>query len=150
MDTVSKLMRHLSILVISLGLTATAWASEEPKQPAPVTQVASMVASPNACKLEPLDEICEMNFHIIWESPYQGDFCLFEDHDDEPLSCWQLSSRGSVELEFSGHILEEYKMYQLQDSTSKVTITTVTVPISGTLKQRQRAQRRRRGFWRMF
>ena len=112
--------------------------------------VASMVASPNACQLPQLEELCEMTFHIIWESPETANYCLYDDDEDEPLACWSNTNRGSATLEFSGHILEEYKLYFLLNNKTKVTVTTVTVPISGTLKQKQRAQRRRRGFWRMF
>lgn len=146
MDTFDK----IAVKLVSLCLLLTffhangAEISQQPKQ------VASMVASPNACTLEPLEEVCQMTFHILWETPKSGDYCLYVDSEEQPLKCWKMMARGSISVEFSGHILEEYKLYHLQNSNTAVTITTVTVPISGTIKQRQRAQRRRRGFWRMF
>ena len=143
-----------SVMPLVLFLMATFTHAQETtvpaKLPTKASLVASIVASPNACTLEPLEEVCEMTFHVIWDTPEEGNYCLFEDNEDEPLKCWIETNRGSVELEFSGHILEEYKMYLLLNSKTEITVATVTVPISGTLKQRQRAQRRRRGFWRMF
>ena len=115
-----------------------------------ITEIVSMVASPNACELSPLEEYCEMTFHIIWESPHISRFCLYADDDSPAIQCWNNSQRGSVELKFSGHILENSRSYLLIDRENGKTIIKVSVPISGTLKQRQRAQRRRRGFWRMF
>lgn len=115
-----------------------------------IPAIASLVASPNSCKLEPSQEICEMEFHIIWETPSKGDFCLFEENDYKPKKCWQDVQRGSIELPFIGHILKEYKVYRLKNSKTKRVVATLSVSIKGTLKQKQRAQRRRRGFWRMF
>jgi hypothetical protein len=116
----------------------------------PLARLASMVASPNSCQLEPLDEMCEMQFHLIWETPKLGNYCLYRQQDGTPLHCWQHTNHGNIELEFSGHILENHKTYLLFDQDTAQLMTSVVVPISGTLKQRQRAQRRRRGFWRMF
>ena len=113
-------------------------------------KVASMVASPNSCALEATNEFCEMNFHILWEAPTKGDFCLHSKAGVKPLKCWYNADHGTIELEFSAHILENSKNYSLLDAQGDTLIATVSVPITGTLKQRQRAQRRRRGFWRMF
>ena len=137
----------MAIIAFSFGSHVIA---EEVTQTNNTGLVASMVASPTACHLPQLEELCEMTFHIIWESPETADYCLYDDNEDEPLACWSNTNRGSATLEFSGHILEEYKLYFLLNNQTKVTVTTVTVPITGTIKQKQRAQRRRRGFWRMF
>jgi len=113
-------------------------------------KVASMVASPNSCPLEATDEFCEMNFHILWETPDKGDFCLHSKTGVKPLKCWYNVDHGTIELEFFAHLLENSKNYSLLDAQGDHLIATVNVPITGTLKQRKRAQRRRRGFWRMF
>jgi len=113
-------------------------------------KVASMVASPNSCALEATDDFCKMTFHILWETPSKGDFCLHSKAGIKPLKCWYNEDHGSIELEFFAHILENSKSYSLLDAQGDNLIATVNIPITGTLKQRQRAQRRRRGFWRMF
>ena len=114
------------------------------------TKIASIVASPNSCTLDPLEEVCEMTFHLLWETPNKGNYCLFlDDDEDQPISCWEDKKRGSIPLEYFAHILENNKTYLLMDKNRQI-IAVVTVPVTGTLKQRQRAQRRRRGFWRMF
>jgi len=118
--------------------------------PVEPVKIASMVASPNSCTLAPLEEYCEMTFHILWQTPEIGDYCLHDKESKKPLKCWYHAARGNMELEFSGHILENSKIYLLLDAKDKHLIASVDVPVTGTLKQRQRAQRRRRGFWRMF
>jgi len=154
MDTLkNNVSKQLIILISSVLLlfTTLSYAQEqETVNKASSVAIASMVASPNACELSPLEEYCEMTFHIIWESPVTSRYCLYADDDSPAIQCWNKSKRGSAELKFSGHILDESKSYILINRENGITVTTVSVPISGTLKQRQRAQRRRRGFWRMF
>jgi hypothetical protein len=113
-------------------------------------KIASIVASPNSCALEPLEEVCEMTFHLLWETPKKGNYCLYlADEFDTPIKCWKKTERASIQLTYFAHILENSKNYLLIDNSPQ-TIAVVVVPVTGTLKQRQRAQRRRRGFWRMF
>ena len=146
--TVVKNWLYFSVtLILFISSNVFAMADSTNKQH---IRIASKVASPNACELSPLEEFCEMTFYVIWETPSASRYCLYPDDNSPALQCWNNSNRGSIALKFSGHILEESKSYTLIDRASGKVIATVSVPISGTLKQRQRAQRRRRGFWRMF
>ncbi len=142
----------LTLFVNTAFTTPTIAATEHTKlAPEHVNKaIANMVASPNSCQLGPREEFCEMEFHLLWETPSIGNYCLFNQQDSQPIHCWQQQNHGSIALTFAGHILENNKIYLLIEQQTQQLITSVTVPISGTLKQRQRAQRRRRGFWRMF
>ncbi|NQY38127.1 MAG: DUF3019 domain-containing protein [Alteromonadaceae bacterium] len=146
--TVVKYWLNLSITLI-LFISSNVFAMAESHKKQNIT-VANMVASPTSCELSPLEEFCEMTFYVLWETPVSSRFCLYTDDNSPAIRCWNNSKRGSIELKFSGHILDESKSYSLIDRADGKIIATVSVPISGTLKQRQRAQRRRRGFWRMF
>lgn len=146
--TVVKYWLNLSITLILL-ISSNVFAMAESHKKQNIT-VANMVASPTSCELSPLEEFCEMTFYVLWETPVSSRFCLYTDDNSPAIKCWNNSKRGSIELKFSGHILDESKSYSLIDRADGKIIATVSVPISGTLKQRQRAQRRRRGFWRMF
>lgn len=155
-QTISKCL----LILCTLFLSNTTFASQIVKKIATKTEatatknkivkVASMVASPNSCALEPTAEFCEMNFHILWQTPHKGNFCLHSKKGIKPLQCWYNTDHGTVALEFFAGILENDKIYTLLDAQGDHLIATVNIPITGTLKQRQRAQRRRRGFWRMF
>lgn len=151
-------LRNCLLIMFTLFLSNTTFASQIVEKIATKTEattnktvkVASMVASPNSCALEPTAEFCEMNFHILWQTPHKGDFCLHSKKGVKPLQCWYNTDHGTVALEFFSGILDADKTYTLLDAQGDHLIATVNVPITGTLKQRQRAQRRRRGFWRMF
>ncbi|MBL4908556.1 MAG: DUF3019 domain-containing protein [Alteromonadaceae bacterium] len=117
----------------------------------PITaKLASMVASPNSCTVEVEQEVCEMTFHILWQTPTKGDYCLHSKEGIKPLKCWYKADHGTIKLDFFAHVLANNKHYVLLDAQGDHLIASVDVPVIGTLKQRQRAQRRRRGFWRMF
>ncbi len=141
------------ILLVLISVSANSIAANSLKNKQTKTKrikIASIVASPNSCALEPLEEVCEMTFHLLWETPKKGDYCLYlADEFDTPIKCWKETERASVQLTYFAHILENSKNYLLIDNDQQ-TIAIVVVPVTGTLKQRQRAQRRRRGFWRMF
>jgi len=113
-------------------------------------KVASMVASPNSCTIKVDQEVCEMSFHILWQSPQKGDYCLHNKNGVKPLKCWYNVDHGTIKIDYFTHLIEEKQQYILLDAQGDRLIALVDVPIIGTLKQRQRAQRRRRGFWRMF
>jgi hypothetical protein len=123
-------------------ISFTNWAADK--------KIASMVASPNSCTVKVDQEICEMTFHILWQTPKKGDFCLHNKDGVKPLKCWYNVDHGTIKLNFFAHILEDNPRYILLDAQGNSLIASVDVPIIGTLQQRQRAQRRRRGFWRMF
>ena len=140
----------LSASSMSANLLPTKQTTNKIQTKTKLIKIASIVASPNSCALEPLEEVCEMTFHLLWETPIKGDYCLYlVDEFDTPIKCWKKTERASVQLTYFSHILESSKNYILIDN-SQQTIAVVVVPVTGTLKQRQRAQRRRRGFWRMF
>jgi DUF3019 family protein len=140
------------IIVILLLLLFSTYNQAENIKPVnnETTKVASMVASPNSCTLKINDEVCEMTFHILWQTPELGNFCLHSKESVKPLKCWYGVDHGNIKLDFFAHILENSKHYSLLDAQGDHLIASVDVPIIGTFKQRQRAQRRRRGFWRMF
>jgi len=151
----SKLVFLFIVLLLNISLLSTSYAATNKKSnngtfiEKPL-KIASMVASPNSCALEATNEYCEMTFHILWETPNKGDFCLHSKTGVKPLKCWYNADHGSIELEFFANILDSSKNYSLLDAQGDNLIATIAVPITGTLKQRHRAQRRRRGFWRMF
>ncbi len=140
----------LLLCLFGLLLPSHADTAVAPKKQEKIIKIASMVASPNSCKLEATEEFCEMKFHILWETPTIGDYCLHSPKSTQPLQCWYQKKRGSIKLDYFAHILEPAKVYTLLDAKGDTFIASVSVPVTGTLKQRQRAQRRRRGFWRMF
>jgi hypothetical protein len=143
----NALVKIAYISSISCICLSFSYAVEPIKAP---LKIASMVASPNSCQLEETQEICEMTFHIIWQTPSIGNYCLHSTKSTQPLKCWYQKKRGSITLTYFSHILDSPKVYTLLDDQGDVFIASVTVPVAGSLKQRQRAQRRRRGFWRMF
>lgn len=121
-----------------------------PTQQKNITKVASMVASPSSCVLKARAEYCQMDFYLLWQTPQTGDFCLHSKKSTKPLKCWYQQDHGSIKLKFFEHLLTNNEHYYLLDAKGDKLIAEVNIPITATLNQRQRAQRKRRGFWRMF
>lgn len=147
----SYLLRTSTILLLLFSISWPNYANTPVTAPIKKPlKIASIVASPNSCELEATEEFCEMKFHILWQTPIVGDYCLHSKKSTQPLKCWYQKNRGTIKLDYFAHILEPAQVYTLLDAKGDTFIAKVTVPVTGTLKQRQRAQRRRRGFWRMF
>ena len=110
-------------------------------------QVASLVSSPGRCVLKSGQTQCQMTVNLIWEAPLADNYCLWHQTGAQPIKCWQQQWQGTVKIKFSA---SEKTTFMLKaESTANVLVQTA-IPVAGSYKQRKRAQRRKRGFWRMF
>lgn len=110
-------------------------------------QVANVMSSPGRCELKSGQKKCRMQLNLIWEAPSKAKYCLFVRGEDAPLKCWQDAWRGSVEIEFQS---SKKQYFELKNSHSDAVLAKTGVSVTGSYKQRKRAQRRKRGIWRMF
>lgn len=110
-------------------------------------QVASLVSSPGRCELKSGQKVCRMTLNLIWEAPEESHYCISQAEQAEPIKCWQNAWRGSVEISFNE---AKKTLFLLKHSTSEQALVETSVAVTGSYQQRKRAQRRKRGFWRMF
>jgi hypothetical protein len=110
-------------------------------------QVASLISSPGRCVLKTGRNVCQMKLNLMWETPIQDAYCIMQKNVLAPVKCWENAWRGKVEIDFIG----ANKTYFLlkQSSFDKVLVETA-IAVTVTYKQRKRAQRRKRNFWRIF
>ena len=112
-------------------------------------QVASMVSSPGRCELKSGSKICQMTMSLIWEAPKEASYCIW--HLSQPQSqlikCWDDTWQGSVRLNFKS---SQKVSFVLKAKGDDIEVAKTDVVVTASYKQRKRAQRRKRGFWRMF
>lgn len=134
--------------ILGLALfTSLALAQPESIKP----KVASLVTSPGQCELIPGEADCEEVFNFIWEAPLAGDYCIRDKEKQELLSCWLNSWRGTAEIYFFASQDRGYELIRFVDEEKRTqVVASVVVSVTGSLEQRYRSQRRRKGFWRIF
>lgn len=110
-------------------------------------QVASLISSPGRCVLRSGQHLCQMKLNLIWEAPQQAHYCIMRKDVALPLKCWQGAWRGSVEIDF---LSANKTYYWLKQSAIDKVLVETSIAVTASYKQRKRAQRRKRGFWRMF
>lgn len=110
-------------------------------------QVASLVSSPSRCELKSGQKHCQMAVNLIWEAPKAANYCLWYKDQRRPIKCWHNSWHGSVKVAFNAN---SKTYFVLKPQTSENILVQTSISVTGTYKQRKRAQRRKRGIWRMF
>lgn len=133
----------MALLMMLSSFSSTAVANGDDIRP----QVASLVSSPGRCELKSGQKRCKMALNLIWEAPKTAHYCLMLKNQSEPIKCWQNAWRGSVEVSFNA---SEKTFFILKQWTRDEVLVQTGISVTGSYKQRKRAQRRKRGFWRMF
>jgi hypothetical protein len=151
MDVLGLNSKRMTSLVLVLMVLAAVWTfpsmAVAPSVDSIRPQVASLVSSPGRCEIKLGQQVCQMRLNLIWETPSADRYCLLLKHQDKPIKCWENAWRGSVEVSFSA---SKKTFYLLKKTASDTVVVQTGVSVTGNYKQRKRAQRRKRGFWRMF
>lgn len=130
-------------LALMTSFSAPAIANDKDIRP----QVASLVSSPGRCELKTGQKRCKMALNLIWEAPKVAHYCLVLKNSNVPIQCWENAWRGSVKISFDA---SEKTFYILKQWNQDEVLVQTGISVTGSYKQRKRAQRRKRGFWRMF
>ena len=110
-------------------------------------QVASIVSSPGRCELNSGSNVCQMTMSLIWEAPKVNSYCIWHQSQLQPIKCWDKTWQGSVRLKFKS---SQKVSFVLKAKGDDIELAKADVAVTASYKQRKRAQRRKRGFWRMF
>lgn len=109
--------------------------------------VANLMPSPGRCELKAGQKHCQMQLNLIWEAPTEARYCLWRKGGTAPIKCWERAWRGNVQVNFNS---AQKTWFELKNSHSDAVLAKTDVSVTGSYKQRKRAQRRKRGIWRMF
>lgn len=140
---VGRMAGCLGSLALITSFAAPAIANDKDIRP----QVANLVSSPGRCELKAGQKRCKMVLNLIWEAPKAAHYCLVLQNSKVPIQCWENAWRGSVKVSFDA---SEKTFYILKQWDQDGVLVQTGISVTGTYKQRKRAQRRKRGFWRMF
>ena len=146
-STIKGHRRRLLVTLVGLGMATSVSAQQNNEVNVNRPQVASLVASPGRCVLKSGNSICQMTMSLIWEAPNVDSYCIWHEKQAHPIKCWDEVWQGSVRLKFKS---SQKTSFVLKVKGDDAQIAAANVAVTGSYKQRKRAQRRKRGFWRMF
>ncbi|MBN7819419.1 DUF3019 domain-containing protein [Bowmanella yangjiangensis] len=99
-----------------------------------------MQVSPDTCVAINKGRTCYTHVSVVWQLPYQGDYCLFLEGSTDPLACWQNRRQGEWQFEFSSSTSTTLLLKQGNDTLLRREIQVNWV---------YESQRRKRN-WRLF
>lgn len=77
------MMRLLVLCLLIIAITPTAQADDM-----------KLSVKPLLCITDSRNTACEMSFLVVWESDKRGYYCLFNDHGEAPIRCWNEEREG--------------------------------------------------------
>lgn len=88
-------------------------------------------------------QVCYQRVTFHWHTRQAGNYCLFEDGQEQPLQCWQQLKRGQYKIDFQSPNNIRYVLRE-QSSMNPVSEAEITVAWVYKSKKKPRAS------WRLF
>ena len=99
---------------------------------------------PSLCIVDQHNTSCRMTILIVWQSETAGSYCLHNDVETDPISCWTGQSSGRTE---EARVVETSLRYWLTDTGSETAIAEASVAVMSAEPGDRRENRRRRHAW---
>lgn len=82
----------------------------------------SVQAEQNQLELKPTrcialheGQVCYQTLVISWQVETLGKFCLYQQNQKEPLTCWDAKLNGKMRIEFEGKNSQKFYLQRSQD-----------------------------------
>ena len=102
----------------------------------------TLVAQPAKCVTLHQGRKCFAKIKFQWQSPIQGDFCLYQQQQGQVIRCWQGSRGNKLNFEFES---SEKIAFEIRNQQNNKVVAATAVDVSWVHKA---APRKRR--WRLF
>lgn len=131
-------------IALLLATAAVAIADEpRPVSGAPVVRnTSSLLLTPARCVALHQGQVCYQHVQISWSSFAQGNYCVYQEAQIQPLYCWQDQTQGAFTFEFAS---DTARVLQLKNGQQQV-VAEATVEVAWVYK----ANTRRKTHWRLF
>ncbi len=130
-------------MALLLSLVREAVADTLPQEPdkRAVHNTSSLLLRPARCVALHQGQVCYQHLQVSWRSDIQGNYCLYQDQQIEPLYCWQEQTQGTYEFDFASDAAT-----QLQLKMGGQVVADATMEVAWVYK----ANTRRKTHWRLF
>ncbi len=125
-------------LMILLLLSNRLWAAD----PAPA-QKAQLQSKPNRCVALHQGQVCYQDVVLSWQVDQASEYCLYQQHAEQPLHCWQAVTSGQYRYAFAS---DTSVKLQLVNAQTKTLVAETLVEVAWVYK----ANTRRKTHWRLF
>ena len=125
-------------LMVLLLLSHRLWAAD----PAPAQKV-QLQSKPNRCVALHQGQVCYQDVVLSWQVDQASEYCLYQQHAEQPLHCWQSVSSGQYSYAFAS---DSSVKLQLVNAQTKSVIAETLVEVAWVYK----ANTRRKTHWRLF
>lgn len=132
-----RLLFRVYLLVLLLPSNVI-WAADT----APTQQV-QLQSKPNRCVALHQGQVCYQDIVLSWQVDQASEYCLYQQHAEQPLHCWQSVSSGQYSYAFAS---DSSVKLQLVNAQTKSVVAETLVEVAWVYK----ANTRRKTHWRLF
>lgn len=133
-----RLLFNLCCPVVLCLSSQLLWAAD-----AVSAQGAQLHPKPNRCVALHQGQVCYQDVVLSWHVDHAGEYCLYQEHAEHPLHCWEGLSSSQYKYAFAS---DTSIKLQLVKMPSKTLIAAAIVEVAWVYK----ANTRRQTHWRLF
>lgn len=125
-------------LMVLLLTSSNIWAADTaPAQPA------LLQPKPNRCIALHQGQVCYQDIVLSWQVDHASEYCLYQQHAEQPLHCWQAVTSGQYRYAFASDSSVKLQLVNVQ---TKALVAETLVEVAWVYK----ANTRRKTHWRLF
>lgn len=132
-----RLLLRASLIVLLLPCHLL-WAAD----PAPAQKV-QLQSKPYRCVALHQGQVCYQDILLSWQVEQASEYCLYQQHAEQPLHCWQAVTSGQYSYAFAS---DSSVKLQLVNTQTKTVVAETLVEVAWVYK----ANTRRKTHWRLF
>lgn len=106
-------------------------------------ETAQLQLKPNRCVALHQGQVCYQKIQLSWNTPQAGNYCLYQQHTETPVFCWQGVIAGQYQYEFASDTSVQLQLVNVQ---TKTPVATAALEVAWVYK----ANTRRKTHWRLF
>ena len=108
----------------------------------PAVTKTKLIIKPGKCIALHKGQECYQALKIYWHTPAQGQYCLYDQNQNEPLACWQGLGQPPLKYDFVG---KQSRYFYLRDDAGQVLSQTQFL-----VAWVYTTDKRKSGGWRLF
>jgi len=131
------------LLAQSLPVNAQSDKQENAQVDAPAAAAALLQLKPNRCVALHQGQVCYQTVQLFWSAPQAGVYCLYQQHSEQPLHCWQDVNAGEYRYEFASDA--SVQLHLVNEQTKNI-VAQAGLQVAWVYK----SNTRRETHWRLF
>lgn len=137
-----RIIQGIRIILLLLTAVAALAADETPPAATATAEPASLLLTPARCVALHQGQICYQRVQVSWSSFVAGNYCVYQDEQEQPVHCWQGQTEGTFVFEFAS---DSSRLLQLKNAQQHV-VAESSMEVAWVYK----ASTRRKTHWRLF